>query len=355
MRDINYKNIYAELEKYLEKEKGKIFVVLKDDTFSITYNYYIKDGPYKRLYREMVFKPSSDNHLIYVYGGSEIISNPPFLKEKFYHFPEILESLLNSHLNKNFKVYNFGMEGFDVFDTKEIMKATANLKKPDLIIYFDVGIVDFDNAYLTCIKKNFYFMWNFVLSKPRLPKLLHILSDWFLRAYIEPNLINLAQELTLIDIPEKPFKKFNELILSYYKKNLYDIIQFAQSKNIPLVIMVPMGNLEEKPYGIYNITNKFYEQGIKEKNYDKRIDYLIKARDSEILTFNLGFKSCIYKFLTNLKEQNVYIFDLRQRLLDMHFEFNYKNFYDYGHMRPDVHKIVGQYLYDFLKKEKLLE
>ncbi len=357
IRHIDYGKIQVQLKDYLDKEKGKAHVLMKNDIMYIDYEYYIKDGPYKPSYRQFSFKYPKDNYLIYIYGPSFLSSAPTFFKGDFPFFPSLLESRLNiSNKKKGFTVINFGMEGLDSFDIKEIIKETVNCRKPDLIIYYDLSASDFECAYFSCIKKNFYLVSNFlkrlsglfILRRPPQIGGLNRLADWFLRAYVEPNLINLAQRLKLIEFQEGPFKEYNELIFSYYKRNIYDIIKFTQNKNIPLIALTPLSNLEARLYGIYNLTDKYYQQGMKEKDYDKKIEYLTKAKDTEIFNGELAAKSYIYTFLRNLKEKNVYVFDLQRKLMDIKFDFDYKNFYDYGHMKPYSHKLIADYLYEFL-------
>lgn len=362
IKNIDHYKIYSELKTYLEENRGEIYVKLKNKTLYIDYEYKILDGPYKPSHKEFSFSPSLKDYLIYVYGSSPVVSKPPFYKGKFPHFPSLLETQLNTSLGGNFKIYNFAMPSFDSFDAKELIKATVDYKKPDLIIYYDVSASDFESAYFTRIKRHYFLITGFLENLSRLflidkipgLKLLNELGFWFLRAYLEPNLINLAQRLHLVEIESEPFKKYNQLILRHYKENLYEIIDSLQNKNIPLVIITSVLNLEARPFGIYNITDKYYKQGMGEEKYFSKMKYLIKAKDSEIFTGDVGSKSEVYRYLINLKKRGVHIFDLRKRLMDLHFEFNYKYFYDYAHMKPSMHRVIAESLYQFLQTNELL-
>lgn len=354
IRCIDYDKIYADLKAYLEKEKGSFSLEIKNDNLCINYDYYIPNGPYKRPYRKIRFTPKADDYVIYVYGSSVVFSNPPLVKEAFAHFPEVLEEKIESYIKKDIKIYNFGMEGHDTFEIKKLVKETIKIRKPNLIIYFDIGSGIFENAYFSCVQKNYYFFWNYLLRKPRLPQALQIRADYYFRAYLEPSLINFAQKMNLIHIPYEAIKKYNNLILSFEKKNIYDIIQLAQSNNVPLVIATHVGNLEERPYGIYDITEANYQKGMQETDYLKKIEYLIAARDAEIFSYYFGFKPCVYEFLTNIKKENVYVFDFKKKLQNERFEFSYKNFYDYSHLKKEGHQLGGTLLFGLLKKNKLI-
>ncbi len=364
MRHIDYGKIYLELKEYLEKEKGKVYVSVKDNKMQINYDYYIKGGPYKPSHQQFSFDPSPDDFLIYVYGSSPIISKPPFFKGNFPFFPLVLESELNATGDKrHFRIFNLGMGSFDSFDIKELIKATMSYKAPDLVIYFDAQASDFESAYFVCIKRHFYIISNFFenishfLSLNRIPGLMTVskLGGWFLRAYAEPMFINSIQKLNFVKLKKGPFEEYNALIIDYYKRNMYELIESIKAKNIPCVIITPVFNLEARPFGIYNITDRYYKQGLKEKDYSKRIEYLIKAKDSEIFTGDMGFKLQAYNFLVGLKIDGVYILDLLERLEEERFGFDYRYFYDVGHMKPQLHRIIADRLYEFLKDNELLK
>jgi len=365
IRHVDYEKIYLYLKDYLEKNKGDVSASVKEGALYIGYDYHIEHGSYKSLNRELFFNPLPDDYLVYVYGSSPIISKPPFFRGNFPFFPSVLEAKLNSAANKrNFKVFNFGMGSFDSFDIKDLIDKTVSIKKPDFIILYDCSASDFECAYFNCVKKNFYFINSFIkrlgalFVLKRAPRIgeLNRLADWFLRAYIEPNLLNMAQRAQLIRIPPEPFKKYNALVFSFYKKNIYDIIRFAQDRKIPLVIITLLANLESRPYGIYNITEACYRQGMREKDYLRRLDYLTQAKDSEIFTGDIGGpRTKVHDFLKSLREEGVYVLDLQKPLQEKQFDFSYKYFYDVGHMKPDLHKMIAQQLYEFLKGNNLLK
>jgi len=361
IKNLDYERIVCELENYLASDKAVISFNHGDDGLRIEYDYLIEDGPYKPKKINFVFNNKPDDYLIYVYGSSPLISRLPFLGEDSL-FPDILESELNSGQPRNVRVYNFGVSSFDSFDIKEMVKGTVNYRKPDLIIYYG-GHMDYSSAYSVVIRKNFTLLKGDFFKKlvgfsslnkfDKWNKFAGI-GDWILYTSIEPNLINLMQMAKIVSIRPEPFVDYNQLILSYYEKNINEIINFAREKNIPVIFITPIANLEVKPFGIYDITQGFFNLGMKESNYLKRIGYLFKARDSEIFTGDLRAKSGLNYFLRSLKRSGVYVLDLEAILLSNEFMFNYDSFYDVGHIRPGLHKIIADNIHGFIKTRKII-
>jgi hypothetical protein len=108
-------------------------------------------------------------------------------------------------------------------------------------------------------------------------------GDWILRSAVEPNIFNLLQRAGAVKIEDAPFEVYNALILEHYKKNVTEIIDLARENSIPLIIVTPIANLEAKPFGVYDITEKYYDYALQEDDYGTRMAYLVKARDTEIL------------------------------------------------------------------------
>ncbi len=362
VRTVDYARITCDLRDYLESEKAAFSFKAAGNRLIIGYDYKIRGGPYKPKELDFVFNDNPGDYLVYVYGSSPVISHLPFVSTDSL-FPNILESKLNSGHNRKIRVYNFGVSSFDSFDIKELVKCTVNYRKPDLIIYYE-GHMDYTSAYATVIRRHFY-----LLKGGFFRKLIGLVSlnryanwnksadvgDWVLYSSIEPGLINLMQRLNVIHINPASFSVYNRLILRYYEKNIVEIINFVKSKSIPVIFITPIANLEARPFGIYEITQKYFTLGMKEKDYVKRMEYLSMARDSEIFTGDLRAKSGLNEFLRNLNEEGAHILDLEKILACDKFEFNYDYFYDIGHIKPKLHKIIAGHIYDFIKIGKIIK
>jgi len=359
IRRIDYDGIYSELNDYLESDRGELSLKPDNDKIQIEYNYRIQDGPYKPRRIEVDFAPSPDDYVIYVYGSSPVVSRLLFSSEKSL-FPFLLQSRLNLDKKGTIDVYNFGVESFDSFDLEKLIKATVKFRKPDLMIYYE-GHMDYEAAYLTGIKREFYFLrGNFFrylfgvasFKKEKAGSLEKIaeIGDWIIRSTVEPNLLNFLQKFGLVSIPPDPFTGYNRLIERYYERNIKEIIGFCGQQDLPVIFVTPIANLKVKPFGVYGITQKYYLLGLKERDYRKTITYLNKARDSEIFTCDLRAKSGLNDFLRGLDSEDVYVLDLETRLMDEKFGFDYEYFYDIGHMKPGLHRIIAAYLSDFIEE-----
>ncbi|MEW6101743.1 MAG: hypothetical protein AB1481_05555 [Candidatus Omnitrophota bacterium] len=348
IKKVDYRQISRELKDYLEKDKGKITVKLKDNYLFIDYADYLGGEIDKTRKRNFPYENRPESSVIHIYGSSPIISRPFFFRGDFPFFSAVLSEQLKE---RKIKVYNFGMSSFDSSDIKELIEKTVALDKPELIIFYDCSGSDFENAYFTNIKRRFSLLCPFLKNIIKINRL----ADWFYKSQIEPNLINLLQKITLLNIQREPFEEYNELIFSAYKKGIHDIIRVAQVNNLPLLILPSICNLEAQPFGIQGVADSDYKLGIKEKDYSRKIASLMKARDLDIFTIDVGGpRAAIHDFLADINETGVYVLDLQKELEKEKFPFNHKYFYDIGHMRPALHKIIAEYLYAFITENELI-
>lgn len=360
--NIDYQEIYSEIKDYLKLDKGEISILVEGGYMYINYDYFPEVAHDKPLERKIVFDPEPSDFIVYFYGSSSIVSEPPFYRGDFPFIPRLLESRLKDTKKERVKVYNFGIPSFDSFDTKKLIKATVAYQKPDLIISFDPATMDYESVYFPFIKKRFYLTRDFlkgaasffVLKRPPQLGIVNKIADWGIQTLLEPNLINLAQRLNLIRVDPEPFNEYNELVLEYYKNNFNQIAEFSRNKGIPLVVITSITNLSARPYGIPRITDAYYRKGRQKEDYIQKVKYLTKAKDSEIFTGDLASKSCVYNFLTGFNKEGIYILDLRSKLVEAEFGFDFEYFYDYAHFRPALHKIITGYLIDFLKENGLI-
>jgi hypothetical protein len=361
IRDINYGQIHTELSRYLESDKGTFEIERDVDLLRFTYTYKIKNGVYKPRQIEFTFDHSPDDYLIYVFGSSPIVSKLLTYPNDIL-FPAQLQKKLNEVDNKNVRVYNFGVSSFDSFEIKNLIQHTIEYQKPDMIIYYE-GHMDYESAYLNVIKDHYFLLRNTLYKKlllffrfnqiKGLSKFTEI-GDWILRSSIEPYLLNFFQASHAITINPIPFNEYNNLILDYYRKNIFDIIKYAEKDNIPVVFITPIANLEVKPFGIFPITSSDYKRGLHEKKYVKRMEYLTQAKDSEIFSGDLRAKSGLYEFYNTLASPNIYVFDLQRKLYQQEFNFGYDYFYDVGHMKPPLHTLIATLVCEYIQEKELV-
>jgi len=317
-----------------------------------------------------IFNYSSNSDLIFVYGASSVVAP---------RYDEVFAEYLENELNKNnmqFEVINFGMDGVDSDIVKGRIKSSLKNKiKPQLIILY-AGHNDYNNIYLrireetSILKKTFFSKMiirylenlkfkNYDFSKEerlRETRIKPIYTPYFTNIdwVIEPKLKKYSQKLKLIRFNNKYFTKYNELILEHYSKNIYDIIKLVKKNEIPLIIITPISNLEAEPFGIIRYTTDVYLQGLKEGNYSKKYGYLQKAKDNEIFSGHMRVKSQLNRFLREINESEIYVLDLENELIKRNFSFSYNDFYDYIHLKTEVHRLVSDILYRFIEKENLI-
>jgi len=363
---IDHTKSYLKLKEYYNSERAEVLLEKSDNKIILTYS--LSSDYNESFKKELSFTHHPDDYVIYVYGSSTIVSKPPVFSDNYYHFPDILESRLNSSPSKkDFKVYNFGVKWADSYAIKKIAESTVDFKLPDLLIYYYEGGADYELAYRTAgIKEQYYLLKSGLLKNlfahrffDKIPgwKTTVSYANWFLIAYVEPVLINLIQMSGLVEIKPEPFEKYNSLIYEDIKKNILDVASYAEKNNIPIIFITCLDNIKAKPFGIYKTTQKYYKSALEEKNYSKKMEYFIEAKDSEIFTGDIRAKSEVYDFFRNLPKRNfshVYLFDLREQMFKEGFSFDYDYFYDYGHPKPHTNKIIADYLFEFIKNRNLL-
>lgn len=354
LRNINYKKIYSQLVNYLEQEKSVVTVTRDGEKKIVLSCFYPDDRPHNAFNRTIDFSPKPGSRLIYVYGGSEIFVNFSREGNSYKGFPYLLEDYVKSS-NTNEEVFNFGLYYFDSFNIKKLIAASIKLKKPDLIIYHTTGSTDLTKAYLMAVKSDIYFFSRYLVSKPFGPHWLNALAYRFFGKYFEPEAIGLCLKLGWLKIDWNEINRWEDLILSYYKNNIEEIIKLAKDNNIPLVLVIPATNLEERPYGKYPETRDFYNKGMREINYEKKFDYLTKAGDLDVFSIRTSRKSKVMNFLRSLeKRQGVYVFDLERELFNCHFDFGNSNYIDEAHLKNEAHLLISRKLYSYLREKKLI-
>ena len=182
-------------------------------------------------------------------------------------------------------------------------------------------------------------------------------GDWFVIAYIEPVLINLAQKTGFIRIDRKAFDSYDMLVTEEFGKNMALLGDLMRDKGVPAVFVTALDNITARPFGIPEVTDKYYLSALKKEGYKARMVYFMKAAASEIFTGDIRAKPEAYEFLRNMphfKEGDLHLFDLRKELMGERFGFGYGYFYDYGHPKPETNNIIADRIYEFMLKEGMV-
>lgn len=366
---IDYGDMYANVKEYLGGDRGKAEAVLEDGELTLRYECRYPDGERKKYERKLAFSPGEKDRLIYVYGSSPVVAKPPFFKGEFNVFSVLLERELNGSGEPGmFRVYNFGLTSMDSFAIKEIVEVTTGIRRPDLIVYYYGGGMDFESAYYAARVKQQHYPLSVVslggfsrtpfLNKVKWWRSMFRYGGWFNRTYLQTYLINFLQSTGLLKIRMEQFNGFNALIYRDIEQNIRGVAAIARQRNIPVIFVMSLSNLEAKPFGTYDLTQKYYEAGMAEEDFRKRYDLLMRARDSELFTGDLGPRSEVSAMFHDLGREDmegVYVMDLPGRMVDSWRGFDYVYFYDYGHMRPSLHGIVAGELYGFMKSNGIID
>ncbi len=366
---IDHSAIYSEAGKYLRSSRGEAYAVVNKGEMSFGYVFDESLGGSEKVERTIPFAPIEGNYVVYVYGSSPVVAKPPFCQGRFKNFPVLLEEKLNGeNLSRKAKVYNFALSSADSFVIEGIVKATVQYRKPDLIIYYYEGGMDYERVYdILSIKRKYYpltiFSLGGFLKIAGLDKLewcrkIGGYASWINRTYVQTDIINFLQAIGVLKVRIEPFQKINSLIFKDIEKNIYKVVDLVEKEGISSVFVTNLTNLEAKPFGVYDLTQKYYERGMREPDFAKKIEYLIQARDSELFTGDLGAKSEVYDVIRDLSRhrmENVYMFDLQRQMIKEGYGFDFDYFYDYGHMRPALHAIISQKLFVFIDDEGLME
>lgn len=360
IKNMNYEELSNKLSKYLLEEKGKVSVNYGNNKVEVLFVPKNKSIVYKPKKTEIDFNYDKKDKLIYVFGSSPVVAKLPFYGNNIL-FPSILEENI-VRKGYGYKVYNFGISSFDSFDIKECFaEALKKLPKPEVIVFYE-GHMDYEAAYYSVIKPNFYLLNNYFFDLVSGINFLNrvdnwekfiFMGRWLIRSIIAPRVLFFCQQIGVLRLNSQEFERFNQKIVASYKINVNTMINYAKMANIPFVIITPVCNLEAKPYGDMK-TNYLYEAGLKEKHYFKRIEYLKKAKASEFISADIMAKPSLNEFLRNLKSPGVYVYDLERYLVEKKFSFNYKYFYDGSHIKPNLHRIIGESLFNFLNEKRLI-
>ena len=323
-RMIDPKKVYQSVQEHLTHRE--VF------SFPLPDEIYVQDGSRKS---------------VFVFGSSDVIVSDGVV------FPARLEQQ-----HPELRVINLGVMGIDSFLTKRRVSDALSAARPDLIILY-MGHNDYNEAYHGVILPAYFekfdsLLWLTYLFSTEKPALADA-SDryyWFMRRH-SPRIYEAFQGLGLIDIHSDDYLPVNRLILDYFIGNYDAILKLAAAQGIPVIAITPVGNLRAEPYGDYRTTTALYRKGLVEGNYEQSLAYLKKARDTEILTYDVRAKSPVVEYLRKINRPGVRVLDLEKILERMHFDFGHSDFLDYVHFNNRTHRLVAEIIYDFLRENHL--
>jgi len=286
---------------------------------------------------------------VFVFGESSLVLSDGKT------FPDYLGSA-----HEGLQVVNFGVTGIDSLSVLQRVQEALAASVPDIMILY-YGHNDYNNAYHGYLVPQYFERFNLLL---RIPYLFYDKTRpvsafsfgtfyWYGEMH-RPRLYQLFEKAKLVDIHSASYAPVNGLILEYFMHHNEAIIRLAASRNVPVVLITPVGNLRAEPYGDLNATTGAYRKGMETADYQQSIAYLKQARDSEIFTYDVRAKSGLVDYIRHFKRSGVYVLDLEKELETKQFGFGYSDFLDYFHFNDRSHRLLADMIYDFLKQKNLV-
>lgn len=285
---------------------------------------------------------------VFVFGSSTLLLSDGGV------FPDYLEQQ-----DPRLQVVNFGESGIESLSLKERVRAALKVARPDVMLVV-IGDNDFNSAYQGYIIPTYFNKFGWLLRFPYLfynnTKSISQFAPgefyWYERLN-RSRLLKLCQQLGLLRVDSREYQAINQLIVAYCLQNLQEITALAGAQGVPVVIITPVGNLHAEPYGDLS-TTELYQKGLTAGDYGQALDYLKRARDSELFTYDLRAKSEMLAALRSLQGANVHLLDLEKILEARHFEFSGANFLDYVHFNDHSHRLLAEIIGGYLARNQLL-
>lgn len=328
-----------EVETYLNNHRGKYFPseCFPEKVLRVHYpNLHCKEKESCHfpaschIHHDNVTDPDKVN--IYVYGGSSVIKNIP----TFTYF-------LQEYMKEKVEVTNFGISGIDSHTIKKRVESTIDdYGSPDLVIIYS-GHNDYANFFHRMV--NSFFRDFFTWSSRLLPFRTHNPDPG--RDMRGP-LFNLLQDSGLVSFDARRFDIIKEKLLDVYVENNEEIQHFLSERDVPVLYLTTIGNLQVEPYGDIDTTRQYFRKGVEEEDYNKSIDLLRKAMDSEIFTYDVRAPKMLNDYIRSLDGENLYTLDIEQKMKKNGSEFGGNEFTDYLHITQDVHEYIAELLHEFI-------
>jgi lysophospholipase L1-like esterase len=324
-RNVSINKVNVELKKYLNNKPAITFRV-----------------------QSSVSKLKKGKKNIFVFGESSLVITDG----------NTFTNYLNKYYN-DINAINLGVAGIESQSLKKRIDYCLNLAEPDMVVLY-FGHNDYNMAYHNSVLSNFFSRFDL------LTRIAYVLHDktrrtdviwhqdlfWYSRLF-RPVLYDGLNRIGLLNLDTINFDDVNNQILHYYIQNTEAILNSVSRKNIPVIIITPIGNLAARPYG-GNKTHLLYSDGIKEPYYYDSVRLLKEARDKEFMTYDIRAKTALLNYIRGIKKNNVFILDLESELESRHFNFDYTGFIDYFHFNDKTHQLISHVIHDYLKKNELL-
>lgn len=154
-----------------------------------------------------------------------------------------------------------------------------------------------------------------------------------------------------LDYNQNCLNQMDEIVLKNYERNTNQIINLINNYNITTIFITPVANLQSVYEHPIHGSNKTFN------NYTQKINYLIKLKDNFYFDVYNQVNSEFNNYLRSIenKSNNIYVYDLEKELIEKQFNFSNKEFSDQHHFTNKTHKLVGNLISDYIKKENIIQ
>ena len=243
---------------------------------------------------------------------------------------------------------NLGVNGIDSYSIKQRLRQSLKAApvKPALVVFY-MGHNEFNNAYDSVIKKGFpdfaYLLKPLYVVSPKQQEriIAPMAYRWFSRLK-RPALIEALQRAHVVTVRDSLRPQYDQVILRHFEMNLAEMLDGLAAAGIPALIVTPIGNYSARPFGSASAVDDPYRHGMAEPEYQKRMSWLIRAKDNELLTYDIRAKSVLTSSVMALRRKGVAMINLEAECLADGFRFDDSNFLDYFHLKSSGHQMIAQ-------------
>ena len=108
------------------------------------------------------------------------------------------------------------------------------------------------------------------------------------------------------------------------------------------MLITPIGNLTWEPFGPRASVTDVFVMGMEAKEPELRVEWLVSARDNEVITADMRAKSALHQSLRDRHGDGVRVLDLQTRLQDQGFAFGSVHFRDYLHFTDSGFEVLAR-------------
>lgn len=212
-------------------------------------------------------------------------------------FTRPLAAALDDHA---VQVTNLGWEGMTSWDLRQRLETALAVA--------DERGHSIDAAVLYLGHNDITYTYHFALAMPRFDALIAPVwvavgepfrerddgdAYWLFAHRRVPRILDALQNAGWITLQPSTFEPLEERAVSRFGVELDRMLSTLARRDVPVLIVTPVGNLETRPFGVVQQTGRLWEDGMAATDEAQRLSLLMQARDSEVFTPDMRAKSAL--------------------------------------------------------------